>query len=182
MTNDGPEPALSTDQREYADEVRRALARTFGIPSDEVRLVVEETAGGARRVVAIDASPNGQYAGTFDAIAQRRRSDPTFFTVAVRGEIIDVLSASTEAAYRAMSADVRRSGFTAPDSLALSQENHELWTATMLVGEPLTADGLIQIASVSGGVVNKVGFRTDRGGRSIRVRPAVLIAELHAAT
>jgi hypothetical protein len=175
-----PKSLLSQAQQAYAEAVVRSMSEAFAIRGEDVRLVVEEMPGCDRRVVAIDGSPNGQRAGVYDAIIERRRREPRYFTIEVEGELVDVFPASTEAAYRAMIDDARGRDAPLPDSLALSQQNDELWTATMLMGEPLTSDGLVQLLSVSGGTVNKVGFHTDRGGRSIRVRPAVLIAHLSA--
>ena len=178
--NSAPESLLSEEQRVYAAAVVRSMSEAFAIRSDDIRLVLEKTPEHGSRVVAIDGSPNGQHAGVYDAIIARRLIDPSLFTIEIEGEVLDVFAASTEAAYRAMIDDARTRDVALPDSLALSQQNDELWTATMLMGEPLTPDGLVQIVSVSEGPVNKVGFRTDRGGRSIRVRPAVVIAHLDA--
>ena len=155
------------------------MAESFAISRDDVRLVVvHDSAAGRSRIVAIDASPNGHHAGVYDRIMAERRDDPSFLTIEVDGETVDVLPASTEDAYRAMIEDARHRGRLLPDSLALSQQNDELWTATMLMGEPLMEDGLVPLLSVSGSTVNKVGFHRNRGGRSIRVRPAVVVAEI----
>ena len=176
--NTGPESLLNEEQRGYADAVARSMCATFAIRREDVRLVIEATPRHGTRVIAIDGSPNGQHAGVYDAILKRRLTEDGFFTIQVEGEVVDVFPASTEAAYHAMMEDARTRDGPLPDSLALSQQNDELWTATMLMGEPLTPDGLIPIVSVSEGPVNKAGFRTDRGGRSIRVRPAVVIAQI----
>ena len=172
------ESLLTQSQRRRAEHAVAGMANAFAIQTGDVRLVLDELTGPSARVVAIDGSPNGQYAGQYRSIMAERRADPRFFTLEIGDELVDLFEASTEGAYRAMIADARARGITLPDSLALSQMSDDLWTSTLLMGEPLTGDGHVWVTSVCGDSVTKSTFRTDRGGRSFRVRPAVLIAEV----
>jgi len=168
------EEGLEPERAAWLARAREALSSAFDIPPQQLR-VVDASDGSQSLPVVIDASPNGTYAGTHDRIAERRKADPNHLTVEVDGEGLDVLEASTEAAYRAMMEDARRRGGPLPDSIELSQVNGELWTATMVLGDGLQDDGLVPLLSSSGGAVNKVGFHRDRGGKSIRIRPALRI-------
>lgn len=181
--NEGPtdapsavEEGLAPEQTSWLALARASLSTAFGIPQGQLRVI--DASGGVPTPwpVVIDASPNGTYAGTYDQIAEARRTDPSHLTITVAGETIDILEGSTEAAYRAMMEDARRRGGPLPDSLELSQVNGELWTATMALGDGLQDDGLVPLLSSSGGAVNKVGFHRHRGGRSIRIRPALRVA------
>jgi hypothetical protein len=175
----GPGAALlSPEQYGYATEVAAAMAETLDIDRADIRLVVDEAPERGRRVVAIDGSPNGKHLGNYNRVVEQRSADESWYTIVVGGERVDTLGNTTEAAYRAMSADAASRGVPMPDSVALSHQNSEPWTATMLTGEPLTEDGKIVLASYSSGKVDTVGFRLDRGGRTIRVRPAVVVAEV----
>ncbi|WP_354699938.1 hypothetical protein DSM112329_00196 [Paraconexibacter sp. AEG42_29] len=174
-TSPDPEEALDTGQTAWLAAAREALAAAFDIPSEKLRVVHVREGATTVVPVVIDSSPNGTFSGTYDHIIAARESDPTHLTVCVAGERIDVLVASTEAAYRAMMEAAGRRGGPLPDSLELSQVNGELWTATMVLGSGLQEDGLVPLMSSSGGAVNKVGFSPSRGGRSIRVRPALRI-------
>jgi|GEM_PF-1422075 len=159
-------------QRSYAREAMKQISIEFGIDPHDIRIVdVDGT------IVAIDASPNGQHVGSYDALRQRRADDPTYFTVALGSERLDVLAATTDAAYRAMIADCESRAVALPDSLALSQTNGVPWSATMLTGEQLTSDNRVRVLSVNNGTVNRVDFQLHRGGTTLRVRPAIVIAQ-----
>lgn len=169
------EEALTPEQVVWLAAARAALSSAFGIPEHQLRVVDASDGADAPLPVVIDASPNGTYAGTYDRLMEARAADPAHLTVTVEHEQMDVLEASTEAAYRAMMEDARDRGGPLPDSLELSQINGELWTATMALGDGLQDDGLVPLLSSSGGTTNKVGFHRDRGGKSIRVRPALRV-------
>lgn len=154
------------------------MARQLGIEPKDIYLVIEERQGHNSRVVAIDASPNGQHVGNYQTIRDRRKADANWYTIDIDGETVDVLSGTTESAYRAMIKATSSRGLAVPDSLALSQQNDEPWTVTLLTGEALTPDGQILAAAVQNDSVSVFGFRPNRGGRSIRVRPTVVVAEL----
>lgn len=162
-----------------ADTIIAAMTESLELDGSEVRLVIEEPSVDGRRITAIDASPMGQRIGTYAAIYERRATEPDWYMVEVDGQLVDPLAGCTRAAYNAMIADARSRGVLLPDSLALSQQSGELWTATMLTGEPLDDEGLVVIASSnSDDKINNVGFPLDRGGKSIRVRPALVVHQL----
>lgn len=175
-----PEFLLSPEQRTYAKAAVTSMSETLGINREDIRFVQEETPERGRRVAAIDASPNGQHVGLYQHILEQRQADPDWYTIEIAGERVDLLAGCTEATYRAMIADARARGVAfLPDSLALNQHNGHVWTATMLTGEPLSSDDKVWIGSSSGGAkVNFIEHPINRGGRSFRVRPAVVVGQL----
>jgi hypothetical protein len=169
---------LSPGQRAYAEGVVTAMVQELGIERRSIRLVLEDGSDRGRRVIAIDASPNGQHVGNYSAIIERRQANPDWYMIRVDGELVDALAGTTEAAYRAMVSDAWSRDVVAPDSLALSQQNDKPWTATMLTGEGPTGDGLVPVASVQNDTVSTFGFKPHRGGRSIRVRAAIVVGHI----
>ncbi len=176
----GARSLLSAEQSTYADAAIISMSESLGLNREDIRLVLEETLEGNRRVVAIDASPNGQYVGLYRDILTQRQTDPAWYTVEVNGQGVDPLAGCTRAVYSAMIADARARGERfLPDSLALNQHNGHVWTATMMTGEPLESEGKIWIGSSSSyNKVNFVGQTIDRGGKSFRVRPAVVVGQV----
>jgi hypothetical protein len=168
---------LTPQQRQRAAAATDEMSERLQVAPNYVRLVVVQGKATELRIVAIDASPNGQFIGLYRDILERRKADPDWYTLDVLGDRVDPLAACTRAAYEAMIDEARSRGVrTLPDSLALNQQNGHVWTATMLTGEALPAPGLIWIASSSGGPkVNFVEHPIGRGGRSFRVRPTVAI-------
>lgn len=171
---------LNNDQQAYADLAIKAMSSTLGLLTNDVRVVIDST-GGIRHAVAIDASPNGQFIGIYSKIQAERVKDPDWYTIVVAGERVDPLAFCTRSVYQAMIDTVRASGERfLPDSLALSQQNGHVWTATLMTGEPLDSEGKIWIGSSSSHAkVNFVGQDTNRGGKSFRVRPCVSIGHIN---
>jgi hypothetical protein len=170
---------IADTMRERTGTIVTSMAETLELESGEIRLVIVEPREGSKQIAAIDASPMGQRIGTYKAIYERRAIEPAWYKIEVDGELVDPLAGCTRAAYNAMIADARVRGVLLPDSLALSQQTGQIWTATMLTGEPLDEDGLVILASSnSDDKVNNVGFPLDRGGKSIRVRPTIVVSEL----
>lgn len=176
----GAETFLSPEQHRYALAAITSMSETLGLNPDDIRYVLDDSAPDNRRVVVVDASPNGQHIGLYQQILERRQADPAWYTIEIDGQRVDPLTGCTEAVYRAMIADARARGVKfLPDSLALNQHNGHVWTATMLTGEPLPADGKIWIGSSSGGKkVNFVEHPINRGGKSFVVRPAVVVGQM----
>jgi hypothetical protein len=176
----GAESLLSPEQRTYAKAAVTSMSEQLGLDRGDIRFVLEETPDQVQRVVAIDASPNGQHIGLYQHIREQRQADPNWYSLEIAGERVDPLAGCTEAAYRAMIADARARGVKfLPDSLALNQHNGHVWTATMLTGEPLPAKDKVWIGSSSGGLkVNFVEHPVNRGGKSFRVRPAVVVGTI----
>jgi hypothetical protein len=174
------EQLLSADQRSYAEAVVGGMVGTLGLVREQIELVVEENPLHGERAVVIDASPNGQHIGLYKTILANREADPGWYTFEVNGERVDPLKGCTEYAYRAMIETVRARGERyLPDSLALNQHNGHVWTATMMTGDPMPEAGKIMIGSSSGGSkVNFVAHPIDRGGKSFRVRPAVVVGKI----
>lgn len=179
------ETLLSPEQLGYADKVANAMTEKFGIDRENIRFVAVDSPEHGKQVVAVDASPNGLRKGSWNKVTKERQKEAGEFMLDVDGDgaQVDALSGTTDAAYRAMIADAKARGVNPlPDSYALSQqkENGEPWTWTMLTGEPLTADGGVQIRGVPGGGVYGYLFRPDSGNRALRVRPAVVVAQLES--
>lgn len=172
---------LSPEQQTRAESVIAIMAETFGIDAKNVRLVLEDTPETGKRAVAIDASPNGQYGGSWNKVTKERQKESGEFTLDVDGTQVDALAGTTDTAYRAMITDAKARGVDPlPDSYQLSEQNDQPWTYTMLTGELLTADGGVRIRRVRDGGVDGCVFLPDRGRRTRRVRPAVVVAQLES--
>lgn len=171
---------LSPDQVRYTQVVTGGMVETLGLLTEQVELVVEQHPAHGSRAVAIDASPNGQFIGLYRDILAKREENPDWYTLLVEGERIDPLKGCTAQAYSAMIEAARARGERyLPDSLALNQHNGYVWTATMMTGDPLPELGKITIASSSGGSkIHFVNQDINRGGKSFRVRPAVVVGHI----
>lgn len=167
---------LTPSQQIIAEEAIRAMVDVLHINENHSRLIIGATGDGEKNISLVDTSPNGQHIGNFESIARNRQSNPDWYFLEFNDQRVDVLESMTYWTYWSMICEANSRGIVLQDSVALSHENDELWTATMLTGEALTDEGQILIASVSSNAVSNVGFRTNRGGRSIRVRPTVVIA------
>lgn len=174
------EQLLSPEQRRYADATINQMVGSLGLDGSQVELVLENNPIHGNRAVAIDASPNGQFVGLYKDVLANREADPDWYTIELEGKRIDPLKGCTEYVYRAMIEAARSRGERyLPDSLALNQHNGHVWTATMMTGDPLPEPGKITIGSSSGGSkVNFVAHPINRGGRSFRVRPAIVVGEV----
>lgn len=174
------ETQLSPEQQAYARNAIVSMAESLGVRQGDFRLVLIDSDESVKNVVAIDASPNGQHIGLYMDILAKRREDNNWYTIEIDGKRVDPLVGCTKASYRAMIDDARAGGEQfLPDSLALNQHNGHVWTATMLTGEPLPSEDKIWIGSSSGGTkVNFVEHPIHRGGRSFRVRPAVVVGQI----
>lgn len=172
---------LDREQQQFALAAAAGMTETLGVDAAHIELVTEESEEHGRRAVVMDASPNGQHVGLYRDILRHRQEDPTWYTIEVAGKQIDPLEGCTQSSYRAMIEAARARGERyLPDSLALNQHNGHVWTATMMTGEPMPEPGKIMIGSSSGGPkVNFVAHPIDRGGKSFRVRPAVVIGALN---
>ncbi len=158
---------------------RLCMSETLGVDKEQTRLITIESDSGIINSVIVDASPNGQHIGRYADIMAHRAERPDYYLLSILGVSVDPLAATTEKVYRAMIHALQQEGRTTmPDSVELSHINNVPWTATMLTGEELTEDGLIPIASYSSDKVDVVGFNPNRGGISMRVRPAVNITSL----
>lgn len=173
--------SLNAREVDFARRATVAMATALNIDMAAFRLISETSDGDGRRqrVLVMDASPNGQFIGTYGAILTRRDAEPDWYTLDIDGRRIDPLAGCTRLAYHAMILNASERGDThLPDSLALSQHNGHVWTAAMMTGDPLPAERTIWIGSSSGGgKVNFVQQQIDRGGRSFRVRPAVEVSD-----
>jgi hypothetical protein len=177
----GVESLLSPEDAAHATKVVDAMAEKLSIERENIRLVLVETEEHGKQVVAIDASPNGQYGGSYNQVKSERAKKKGKYNITVDGSKIDTLAGTNDAAYRAMIADTKTQGTDLlPDSSPLSQENGEPWTATMLTGEPLTAGGDVRVRCVGDGKVDGGVYRPGYGHRLLRVRPAVVVAQLES--
>lgn len=171
---------LTLEQQQFACAVASSMSETLGVEATHIELLVEKSEEHGRRAVVMDASPNGQHIGLYRDILRERQENPAWYTIEVEGRQIDPLQGCTQSSYRAMIEAARARGERyLPDSLALNQHNGHVWTATMMTGDPMPEPGKIMIGSSSGGSkVNFVGHPIDRGGKSFRVRPAVVIGNI----
>lgn len=180
VLNQGVELPLTLEQLELAHQIVTNMSEILGVNPNDVRFVIDESDFNDRRIVAVDSSPNGHHIGLYQRILEQRQANPDWYTLLIGNQRIDPLVASTKAVYSAMIEDARARGIKfLPDSLALNQHNGNVWTATMLTGEPQSTEGKIWIGSSSGGKkVNFVEHPINRGGKSFVVRPAVIIGRL----
>lgn len=174
------EGMLQPDQRIYAESVISAMVETLGLDRGDIRLILEDGPNNGGCIVAMDASPNGQFIGLYQDILAKRADDPDWYTILVDGNRVDPLEGCNRVSYEAMIVDARARGDEfLPDSLALNQHNGHVWTATMMTGEPLESEGHIWIGSSSSyDKVNFVGNPINRGGKSFRVRPSIIIGSV----
>ena len=172
---------LSPEQLEYASKVVAAMTEKFGIDCKDIRFVAVDSLEHGKQVVAIDTTPNGLRKGSWNKVTKERQKEGGEFTIDIDGIAVDALSGTTDSAYRAMIADAKARGISPlPDSYELSQLNSGPWAWTMLTGEQLTAGGRVQLRRVNdGGVDRRVAF-PDIGRRILRVRPAVVVAQLES--
>ena len=95
----------------------------------------------------------------------------------MNGKKYDARSGMTLSAYNALCIDAIRQGhgLPLPDSAEMASENSDQCTWTMLTGEPLTADGDVQLRAVSSSGVFGIVRKPGDCYRPIRVRFAVEI-------
>ncbi len=165
---------LSVEGNKLADVAIQAFV-SFGVKEGDVRFVPEIVADGSMKIVAIDGSANGLFLGRLPQILQRRADEPEWLTCKVNNERMDLLSATTYAAYWSMVSEARTRSLLLPDSVAVSHTNDEPWTATMLTGEKLPEPDRIHVASVSSNAVSSVSHNTKKGGKSIRIRLSMIV-------
>ena len=168
---------MTPRQQAFAELAARAMVDMLGVAVDDVRTLAETNAVNASTFTLIDGSPNGQYHGNYQKVLDRRSEDPRFMVLDLADGQVDALENTTYKTYWTMICEAQHRGIVLPDSVALSHINDLPWTATMLTGESLNEEGLVLVASVSGGGVSRVGFRPNKGGKSMRVRSTVIIPQ-----
>lgn len=178
--------AMSLEQKVKASEARKVIAERFqahGVTSESLRVVQHETEEG-KKVFTLVHTGNGVDIGnptkdfdkarSYNSVMAKKNND--LFNVQVGGITYDTREGMTDAAYDALVADAKaQEGSTLPDSQEAAKENNDLWTWTMLTGEPLTAAGYVQVRYVYGGGVRGSVDLPDDDYRGLRVRPAVVI-------
>ncbi len=102
-------------------------------------------------------------------------ADDEQHTLTIEGEQVDTRTGSTAGAYRALVQHAIDNELPLPDSTDTKDDG--IWTATLLTGEPATeaSDALSGVVYV--GQARVVGIHRDDGYRSVRFRPAVVVAE-----
>lgn len=170
-----PYSRMTSQQQRFAELATQAMVDVLGIKEEDIATIIDPDHSELGRFVLIDRSPNGQYHGNFNQLTEKMKEDPNLLRVEVDGELINTIQQTTYPVYWSMICEAQHKGLIHPDSVALSHTNDLPWTATMLTGEPLTDEGKVLVASVSGGAVSNVAFKTSRGGQSMRVRPAIAI-------
>ncbi len=160
---------LTPEQRSLVDILSTTISEELGIEKDNLRLVIEETPEKTKRVVLADTSPNGLYVGSYNNFFGKEKN-----ILDVNGKKVDVFAGMTDSFYRAMVQDCKSRNLPIPDSSS-SRDSENIWTATML---PDLADGDVRIRRVSDGEVRRGVRHPDADDRDLRVRPAVVIAEL----
>ena len=134
-----------------------------------------ETISGKRQIFTEIGDPEIDFDvnRSYKHVMAKKNDD--LFTVTVDGQKYDTRKGMTDAAYDALYDDSKSRGATLPDSKQMGEENSDLWTYTMLTGEPLTGGGGVRVRYVYGGDVYGGIDSADRGARRLRVRPAVEI-------
>ncbi|HEY1645560.1 MAG TPA: hypothetical protein VGF75_04220, partial [Candidatus Saccharimonadales bacterium] len=177
--------AMSPEQRTKADKVRIAMAEQLedhGVTSESLRVVMTETEEGNKVFTllhtgnSVDIGDHGKdYDETRSYNSVMAKKNDKLFIVKIDGQTYDVRKGITASVYGALYKDLVERDATLPDSQTMAEENDDLWTWTMLTGEPLTAGGCVQLRYVGDGGVDGGVARTDGDSRTLRVRPAVVI-------
>lgn len=175
--------AMSPEQRTKASEMRSAIAegplKEYGVTAESLRVVMFESEG--RKQFTLIHTGNGVDIGNPKEEYDEARSynsvmspkNDGLFTFKIDGKQYDSRQGMTDATYFAKVADAKERGVTLPDSQPLSAETGDDWTWTMLTGEPITADGHVQLRYVYDGQVCRDDYHPDGGDRVLRVCPAV---------
>jgi hypothetical protein len=177
--------AMSREQKVKAAELRTSIAagplKEQGVTEDSLRVVSTEVDG--QKKFTLIHTGVGVDIGNHRKDYDKARSyssvmsdeNDALFQVEVNGVTYDTRSGMTDEVYATKVEDARSRNVTLPDSAQLRDETGDLWTWTMLTGEPLTADGLVQFRSVGEGEVNRFITSPDHDFRALRVCPAVEI-------
>jgi hypothetical protein len=177
--------AMSREQKVKAAAVRSAIAESplkeQGVTEETLRVVKIEKDGENHFTLihtgaGVDIGNHGKdydKARSYKAVMSDKNDK--LFQVEVDGVTYDTRKGMTDEVYIAKVEDARARGVTLPDSKPLSKETGDLWTWTMLTGEPLTADGDVQFRGVDEGQVNRYIVFPDYDRRDLRVCPAVVI-------
>ncbi len=176
---------MTPEQQETATKLRGEMAKRFekfGVTEDTLRVVKTEAEDGEATFTLLHTgngvdigNPKKEYdpARSYDAVMSEENDK--LFVFELDGKTYDSRKGMTDATYDAKFADAKERGVTLPDSKQLSEETGDVWTWTMLTGEPKTADGYVQLRNVYVGEVDRFIAGPDVDRRSLRVCPAVVI-------
>lgn len=177
--------SMTLEQRLKAAELAPMMAdhfKEFGVTSDSLRVVMHESPEGENVFTLVhtgngidigDSTKDFDKARSYKGVMAKKNDE--LFAVPLGGKTYDARKGMTDAAYDALYEDAKADGVTLPDSKQMSEENEDLWTWTMLTGEPLTAVGDVQIRYVDDGGVRGYVYHPGYVRRGLRVRPAVVI-------
>jgi len=176
--------AMSLEQKTKASELRTTIAEqlsVYGVTAESLRVVMNESKAGERNFTLIHAG-NGidicnqkvsDISRCYNSVMAKENN--SLFFVRAGDKVYDVRNGMTDSVYYALVDDVRERSETLPDSEHLSQKTGDMWTWTMLTGEPLTYTGRVRIRRVYGAGVRGGVCYPDDEDPALRVRPAVVI-------
>lgn len=176
---------MSKEQKVKADNLRTAMAERFaeyGVTADSLRVVMHKSEEGKNVFTLIhtgngvdigDSAKDYDNARCYNSVMSKENDD--LLTIVIDGKKYDTRKGMTDSAYDALYEDSKSQGITLPDSKQMSEITGDLWTWTMLTGEPLTADGRGQVCDVVDGVVRQSVTDPYADYRFLRVRLAVVI-------
>lgn len=177
--------AMSREQRVKAAKLRSAIAegplKEQGVTEESLRVVKTEQDGESRFTLihtgaGVDIGNHRKdYDGARSYNSVMSDENDALFQVEVNGVTYDTRAGMTDEVYVAKVEDARSRNVTLPDSAQLRDETDDLWTWTMLTGEPLTAGGCVQFRHVDGGRVGRGIAGPGDDSRLLRVCPAVEI-------
>lgn len=167
------EPILTPEQQGKANKIIEALVKKFDLDPSDVGVVFVKGENGEKQPVVAHIGLRGIRKGSWDSISEGEAGD---YSVYIDGKNIDTRPGMTFATYEAIVADAKANGRILPDSQEASEEIGEVWTETILTGEPVD-DVNASIAGVapSGSVYRDVS-RRDVSWAVRCFRPVVPIA------
>lgn len=177
--------AMTREQKAKAANLREAIGsgplNQYGVTQDSLRVVMTETDGTKKFTLVHtgngvdigDSNKPYDEARAYSAVMSSKNDE--LLQVKVNGELYDTRRGMTDPVYDAKVADARARGVALPDSKELAAETRDVWTWTMLTGEPLPAGGYVQFRDVDVGRVDQRVCHPDSDDRVVRFCPAVVI-------
>lgn len=177
---------MSPEQKVKAARIRSAMSEQLaehGGTFESLRVVMTESEEGNKSFTVVhtgngidigDHSEAYDEARSYNSVMDKKND--ALFKIQVEGKSYDTRKGMTAPVYDALYQDSLNRDtrdVPLPDSKQASKEYDDVWTWTMLTGEPLTADGGVQIRYVLDGEVCGVVGHPGGDYRSLRVRPAV---------
>lgn len=160
---------LSPEQRIKAGLAAEALVNKFKLDSQDVGIVMVESAAGEPKPVVMYTAAEGIYRGSWEQVVSKKANKD--FMVKVGRQKVDTRQAMTFAVYDAFVEDAKSKGATPlPDSHTLTLlTGHNSGNFVMLIPTGVVADGL------RGDEATYYRIFKDDAGPAVCFRPAVVI-------